>query len=120
MSRDSEGVNIKIPVAGNTYPQTNATREQIGVEASDELPPTGDDGNDVQCYGISTEETMTTIHDDRWCQVNEEDDWVMMNDGSGDGDDGESWSLRGDGFNQEVDWIDIDGEMRNEIESKTK
>ena len=120
MSRDSEGVNIKIPGAGNICPQTNSTREQIGVEASYKLSPTGDDGNDVQYYGMSTEEVMTTVHDDRWCQVNEEDDWIMMNDGSDNGNDRESWSLRGDGFNQEVDWIDIDEEMRNEIESKTK
>ena len=120
MSRDSEGVNIKIPGAGNVCPQTNARKEQIGIEASCKLPTTGDDGNDVQGYGISTEEVMMTTDDDRWCQVNEEDDWTIMNDESDDGDDRESWSLRGDGFNQKIEWIDIDGEMRNEIESKTK
>ena len=54
----------RYPVRGNICPQTNSTREQIGVEASYKLSPTGDDGNDVQCYGMSTEEVMAAVRGD--------------------------------------------------------
>ena len=52
---------------------------------------------------MSTEEVMTTGDDDRWCQVNEEDDWMIVNNKGDDEDDKRVWSLQRDGFNQEGD-----------------
>ena len=112
MSRDSEGVNDKIPNGKDPCPKPNVMkqRKKIGIKTSTELPPTSGDDNDVQCYDMSTEEVVTTMYDDdRWCQVKDRDNWTIVNDESDDEDDREDWILRSDVFNQEVDWANISG-----------
>ena len=66
MSRDSEGVNNKIPNGKDLCPQPNAMERsrKIGTKTSTELPPTSGDSNDVQYYGRNTEEGMPIEDDD--------------------------------------------------------